>query len=120
WEGLALIEASPKAGRLEPSNARRSLADVLDSQDRDEEAVEQFAAVLDAQRRILGPENYHIALDLLELGGPQELPKRAGRSTRRSPFCAPPIPTTPSSTSSSSPADASRSPRVTTNGRAAS
>jgi serine/threonine protein kinase len=67
-EGLSLIEASPRAGRLEAPTARRELASLLDAQGRDEEAARQFAAVLDLQRKSFGPDHIEVALTLIPYG----------------------------------------------------
>jgi tetratricopeptide (TPR) repeat protein len=67
-EGIAILEASPGAGRLEASIARRTLAELLGLSNRREEAAAQYATVLAQQRAMVGPDHLEVAETLIKQG----------------------------------------------------
>ncbi len=67
-EATEIMQESPRASRLEVSSALRTLAEVLDTMGRKKEAAEYFEAVLDQQRRALGPDSIEVAYTQIKYG----------------------------------------------------
>ncbi|HEX4963035.1 MAG TPA: serine/threonine-protein kinase [Thermoanaerobaculia bacterium] len=67
-EGLAILEASPRASPLEVSFARRMLAELLATAGRREEAAAQYAAALAQQRAAVGPDHLEVAQTQIKYG----------------------------------------------------
>ena len=67
-EAAAALERQPGVGGLDLVRARITLANILDSAGYREEAAQRFAAALDLQREILGPDHPEVAFTEIPYG----------------------------------------------------